>query len=171
MGNSYRVVTAVASLAAASIAGAGLISTGLMAATGLDPLAHLMGRWAGNAVITTASGSAANFKCVVTYLPSKEAAGVQQNLRCEHELSFKLHAATEIHVEGDKVVGRWQDKINDAEGTVSGKVTPTGFEVELAGSYFQATMAVTGAGCDQSVRVLPQKSEMFKELAATLKKC
>ena len=171
MGKSYRVATAVAGLAAASIAGAGLISTGLMAATGLDPLAHLMGRWAGSAVITTASGAAANFKCIVTYLPRKDAAGVQQNLRCEDASSFKLHAATELQVEGDKVSGRWKDQINDVEGTVTGNVTATGFEVQLAGRYFQATMAVKGEGCDQSVRVLPQKSEMFKELAATLKKC
>ncbi len=171
MGKSYRVAIAAAGLGLTGLALAGFAASQLQAATTLDPLAHLMGRWAGSAVITTASGSATNFKCIVTYLPSKELAGVQQNLRCEHESSFKLQAATELQVEGDKVVGRWKDKITDAEGTVSGKVTPTGFEVQLAGRDFQATMAVTGAGCDQSVRVLPQKSEMFKELAATLKKC
>lgn len=143
----------------------------ILAATELDPFAHLMGRWAGNAVITTASGSATNFKCVVTYLPRKDAPGMQQNLRCDDGADFKLQAATELIIENGKVVGRWQDKINDVEGTVAGDVTETGFEVQLAGRYFQATMAVAGSGCDQSVKVLPQKSEMFRELAATLKKC
>lgn len=170
MGKSYRV-NLTAGLALTGLALSGVLSSQLLAATALDPLAHLMGRWAGNAVITTASGAASNFKCIVTYLPRKGAEGVQQNLRCDDGANFKLHAATELQVEGSKVVGRWQDKINDVEGTLAGDVTPTGFEVQLAGRYFQATMAVTGAGCDQSVRVLPQKSEMFKELAATLKKC
>jgi hypothetical protein len=32
-------------------------------------------------------------------------------------------------------------------------------------------MAVAGQGCDQSVRVLPQNSDVFVELAANLKKC
>ena len=32
-------------------------------------------------------------------------------------------------------------------------------------------MLVAGQGCDQQVKVLPQKSDVFRELAATLKKC
>ena len=65
----------------------------------------------------------------------------------------------------------WQDKINEIEGTVAGDVTADGFEVELTGRYFQAKMAVSGQGCDQSVKLMPQKSEVFRELSATLKKC
>lgn len=165
MGHSYRFTAAVIALGAA-----GFASSQIRAASAVDPFAHLMGRWVGNAVMTTAAGPA-NFKCIVTYLPRKDGEGVSQNLRCEDESHFKLHAATDLAVEGDKVVGRWKDKINEVEGTVDGNVTATGFEVQLAGQYFQARMAVDGQGCDQMVRVLPQKSEMFKELAATLKKC
>jgi hypothetical protein len=158
-------------------AGAGVLTasafivTENFAATAIDPLAHLAGRWVGNAVMTPSSGPASNFKCVVTYLPSKAGPGMQQNLRCDDGANFKLHAATELHVEGNTVTGRWQDKINEVEGTVAGNVTATGFEVRLDGRYFQATMAVAGQGCDQSVKVMPQKSSVFRELAATLKKC
>lgn len=166
MRNSYRVAAAAGVLAAS-----GIIATANSAAPALDPLAHLAGRWVGNAVMTPTSGPQANFKCIVTYLPRKDAPGMKQNLRCDNGASFKLHAATELAVEGDKVVGRWKDKINEIEGMVAGVVTPTGFEVELTGRYFQAKMAVAGEGCDQSVRVLPEKSEMFRELEATLKKC
>jgi len=96
---------------------------------------------------------------------------VQQNLRCDNGADFKLHAATELEVEGSKVKGVWQDKINEIDGTVAGSVTPGGFEVKLSGRYFQATMLVAGQGCDQQVKVMPQKSDVFRELAATLKKC
>ena len=149
----------------------GFVASENMAATAIDPLAHLAGRWVGNAVMTPSSGPTSNFKCVVTYLPRKDAPGVQQNLRCDDGANFKLHAATELQVEGGKVTGRWQDKINEIDGTLAGTVTPTGFEVELSGRFFQAKMAVAGQGCDQSVKVMPQKSEVFRELAATLKKC
>lgn len=135
-----------------------------------DPLAHLAGRWVGNAVMTTSSGPS-NFKCIVTYLPRKDAPGVQQNLRCDDGANFKLHAATDLAVDGNKVTGHWQDKINEIDGTVDGNVTQTGFEVQLSGRFFQAKMEVAGQGCDQLVRVLPQKSDVFRELAATLKKC
>lgn len=160
-----------AAVAAAALAAAGVLSTQLFAATPpLDPLAHLVGRWVGNAVMTTSSGPA-NFKCIVTYLPRKDGPGMQQNLRCDNGNNFKLHAATSLMVDGNKVVGKWKDTINEVEGNVSGSVTPTGFEVNLTGAYFQARMAVAGQGCDQSVTVQPFKSELFQELAATLKKC
>jgi hypothetical protein len=150
----------------------GFIATDMKAAMpAADPLLHLAGRWVGNAVMTPSSGPQSSFKCVVTYLPRKDAPGLQQNLRCDDGANFKLHAATQLQVDGDKVTGLWQDKINEIDGTVSGTVTATGFEVRLDGRYFQATMAVAGEGCDQSVKVMPQKSEMFRELAATLKKC
>ena len=167
MKQSYRAAAALTVLVTS-----GFIATENRAAPQPnDPLLQLAGRWVGNAVMTPSSGPQANFKCVVTYLPRKDGPGMQQNLRCDDGASFKLHAATQLQVEDGKVIGIWQDKINEIDGTVSGNITPTGFEVQLDGRYFQAKMAVAGQGCDQSVRVMPQKSEVFRELAATLKKC
>ena len=163
---ALRAVAAVGVLAMSA-----LVSTGNMAATAIDPLAHLAGRWVGNAVMTPVSGPASNFKCIVTYLPRKDAPGVQQNLRCDDGGNFKLHAATDLQVDGNKVSGHWKDTINEIDGTVAGNITPTGFEVLLDGRFFQAKMAVAGQGCDQSVKVMPQNAELFRELAATLKKC
>ena len=164
---TFRISSAVAALAVA-----GLLPTENMAASpAADPLAHLAGRWVGNAVMTPASGPTSNFKCVVTYLPRKDGPGLQQNLRCEDEGHFKLHAATDISVEGDKVTGHWQDKINEIDGTVAGNITADGFVVQLAGRFFEAKMAVAGSGCDQSVKFMPAKTDLFRELAATLKKC
>ena len=167
---TFRVAHS-ATLAATLVAAVMAASHATSAAPEFDPLAHLTGRWVGNAVMTTASGPASNFKCVVTYLPRKDAPGLQQNLRCDNGADFKLHAATDLAVTGDKVSGHWQDKINEIDGTLAGDVTAKGFAVQLSGRYFQATMEVAGEGCQQMVRVLPQKSSVFRELAATLKKC
>lgn len=159
-------------LAAASLAAVLFVGPGHSQAEPTpDPLAHLAGRWVGSAVMTPTSGPQANFKCVITYIQKPDDEVMKQNLRCDDGANFKLHAATDLKVEGSNIVGRWQDKINDIAGTVAGKVTPAGFEVKLTGQFFQATMAVAGAGCDQSVTVQSQKSDIFRELAAKLKKC
>ena len=167
MRQSYRVavyctVAAVSSLTAGQN----------QAAAPVDPLAGLAGRWVGMATMTSTSGPASNFKCVVTYVARRGAPGMRQTLRCEDgATNFKLHAATDLKVDGEKLSGAWQDKINDIGGTVDGTITPTGFDVQLSGQFFAAHMAVAGQGCDQSVRVLPQNSDVFVELAAKLKKC
>lgn len=158
-------------LVAATAAGIFLAVGENRAATAGDPLAHLAGRWIGEATMTPTSGPKSHFKCIVTYLPRSDGPGLKQNLRCQDETNFKLHAATELTVDGETVSGRWQDKINEIEGTVAGAVTPNGFEIELKGRFFAARMAVAGEGCDQTVRVLPSRSDVFRELAATLKKC
>ncbi len=159
------------SMAVAALVASGFVTTENIAATPPDPLTSLAGRWVGNAVMTLSSGPSSNFKCIVTYIPRRDGPGVQQNLRCDDGADFKLHAATQLQVEDGKVTGLWQDKINEIDGTVVGTVTPKGFEIQLDGRYFQAKMAVAGEGCSQSVKVLPQKSSVFRELAATLKKC
>jgi hypothetical protein len=166
MRQSYRVAVYLAVAAVSSLA-----ATQNQAAAPIDPLSSLAGRWVGMATMISDSGPASNFKCVVTYIPRKDVKGMRQTLRCEDGANFKLHAATDLALDGDKVTGAWQDKINDIGGTVAGIVTPTGFDVQLSGQFFAAHMAVAGQGCDQSVRVMPQNSDVFRELAATLKKC
>lgn len=167
MGRAYRIGTYVV---VASISS--LIATENRAAAPIDPLASLAGRWVGMATMTSMSGLTSNFKCVVTYVERKDGVqGMRQTLRCDDGSNFKLHAATDLSVEGEKVTGAWQDKINDIGGTVSGIVTADGFDVQLSGQFFEAHMAVAGQGCDQSVKVLPRNPDVFRELAATLKKC
>lgn len=152
---------------AATLGGTFMAGT-LSAAPTVDPLAHLIGRWVGNAVLTTSSGPS-NFKCVVTYLPRKDGPGMRQNLRCDNGADFKLQAATDLNVDGDKVTGVWKDPINEMQGVVLGTLTAKGFEVDLSGQFFNAKMAVSGQGCEQSVKVLPHRGDLFRQLDASLK--
>ena len=156
---------------AAVFAFSGFATTQNQAAPPVDPLASLAGRWVGMGTLTSDSAPASSFKCVVTYVPRADVRGMHQTLRCEDGANFKLHASTDLAVKGDKVSGLWEDKINDIGGTVDGVITPTGFDVQLSGQFFEAHMAVAGEGCAQSVSVKPQRSDMFRELAANLKKC
>ena len=135
-----------------------------------DPLARLAGRWTGDAIMTSMSGSPETFKCIVTYLPTANGSGMKQNLRCKGS-SINLEAATLLEIDGTKVSGRWEDKINSLGGIVRGDLTENGFEVMLGGQFFQAKMAVAGSECAQQVTVSPQRSSYFRQLSADLRKC
>jgi len=135
-----------------------------------DPLARLAGRWTGNAVMRPTSGPSVSFKCIVTYLPSKDGAGMKQNLRCKSQ-GARLEASTHLTVKDGKLSGRWEDRINSLDGTVRGDVTDDGFEILLGGRFFAAKMAVAGSACEQQVKVSPQRSGFFRDLSASLRKC
>lgn len=142
----------------------------IAAMSGADPLGRLAGRWTGEGIMTLNSGPDESFNCIVTYRPTKDGAGMKQNLRCKGSVT-RLDAATLLWVEGSKVTGRWEDKINSLEGTVSGIVTNDGFDVMLGGRFFAARMAVAGSSCEQIVKVSPERSVYFRELSAELRKC
>ena len=136
-----------------------------------DPLARLAGRWSGEAVMTSMSGNPSSFKCVVTYLPARDGSGMKQNLRCKGE-DIRLEASTLLQVDGRKVTGQWEDKINSLAGDVLGEVTEDGFDVMLGGAFFSARMAVVaGSQCAQEVTVSPHRSSYFRQLQASLRKC
>jgi hypothetical protein len=165
--NTFRLVKVALG---AGVALAAATTANIAAIPASDPLARLAGRWTGDAVMTTDSGPAESFKCVVTYLPTRDGSGMKQNLRCKGE-SLRLEAATLLQVEGTKVTGRWEDKINSLAGIVEGDVTEDGFDVVLGGRFFQARMAVAGSQCEQQVTVSPERSSYFRELSAALRKC
>jgi hypothetical protein len=147
------------------------VATAIVAAIpASDPVSRLAGRWTGNAIMTSMSGEPETFKCVVTYLPTGTGSGMKQNLRCKGG-SLYLEAATLLEIDGTKVTGRWEDKINSLGGIVRGDVTANGFEVLLGGQFFQAKMAVAGSECAQQVTVSPERSSYFRQLSADLRKC
>ncbi len=145
-------------------------TTNIAAISDFDPLGRLAGRWTGEGVMTLNFGPPENFKCIVTYRPTEDGVGMRQNLRCKGRVT-RLDAATILWVEGTQVTGRWEDRINSLNGTVSGIVTNDGFEVMLGGRFFAAKMAVAGSTCEQMVTVSPERSVYFRELSAELRKC
>lgn len=164
MPRSFRVSAAL-SFASLAIT----VAVPLQAATP-QPLTQLSGRWSGEASVTPASGPSEAFKCVVVYRPSEDGAALKQTLRCAKG-AFKLEAATHLKIDGERVSGVWEDKINEMGGAVSGVVTKTGFDIQLSGTWFAADMSVTGDACAQSVRLVPVRADYIKELSASLRRC
>ena len=135
-----------------------------------DTVGNLQGRWAGEGTMVPAAGPNENFRCVVTYLLSDDASRVRQNLRCQGA-NYKFDAGTRLQIEDGKVTGVWSDNVYALNGTVTGVVTPKGFDIQLRGQFFQAKMTVVSSDCQQSVKVVPDRADYMRELAAVLKKC
>lgn len=135
-----------------------------------EPIVKLAGRWAGQGVVTPASGPSETFKCVITYFPNDTGSQVQQNLRCRGT-NYKFDAATHLDIEDRRVRGRWTDNIYSLSGTVAGTLTDSGFDIVLLGRYFTAKMTVVSSNCEQSIVVVPEQQTEMKELAAVLRKC
>ena len=130
----------------------------------------LAGRWTGQGTMTPASGPAEPFKCVITYFPNGDGSQVKQNLRCKGAQS-KFDAATDLEIQGANVTGKWEDKVYWLNGTVSGTTKDGGFDLLLAGQFFQAKLIVVSSPCEQSVKVVPEDTSGMKEMAAVLKRC
>ena len=145
-------------------------STASLSGTGNPAIAGLAGRWAGDGSYTLAQGPSRPFKCVVTYFTDGDTTRIRQNLRCQGG-DYKLDAATDLQFRGNDVSGQWEDKVNALNGTVRGRVTADGFDVDLSGRFFSANMVVVSDGCQQSVTVTPERTTYVREVSAQLRKC
>jgi hypothetical protein len=158
---------------AAALAGCAAIAaiTNLAAANSTgSPVEFLAGRWVGPGQLVPASGPNQPFECVVTYIQQPATGALRQSLRCKSD-NVKFEAKADLLINGDTITGHWEDRVNSVEGPVAGRVTPNGFELDLQGQYFQATMAVAGSHCAHTVTVSPLKADYIREISANLKKC
>lgn len=128
------------------------------------------GRWSGMGTIVPATGPSEDFKCVVTYFPNEDGSRVKQNLRCRGE-NHKFEVAALLQIRGGEITGSWQENTYALTGLLSGSATTEGFVVVLSGQFFQGKMTVVSSQCEQSVTLVPVRTDQMKELAARLRKC
>jgi hypothetical protein len=137
----------------------------------VDPIENLAGRWSGEGTMVPTRGRNEQFRCIITYQVAEEASRVRQHLRCQGD-NRNFDAVTRLDIDEDKVTGVWADNVYSISGTLYGKVTDKGFNIQLTSYYFDAKMSVVSSNCHQTVKVTPNDSSVgMKELAATLKKC
>ncbi len=146
-----------------------VLATGVVAAATPAPLEHLPGRWSGWGAITLLSGKSEQVKCIVTYFVKDNGGRVEQNLRCA-SASYKIDAKAELEVLRDQVTGRWEERANAASGSVTGRMTGSGFNLSIRGVSFTAAMAVSTSSCKQSINIAPEGTDV-RRIAIGLGKC
>lgn len=153
-------------LAAAS----GLAASTMIAGTALaNPVAELAGRWSGWGSVKLANGTAEQVKCVATYLVEEGGGGLQQNLRCA-SASYKIDAVAKLSMASGQVTGSWEERTYSASGSVSGRMTGSGFNLSIQGANFSAAMAVATSPCKQSINIAPNGFDITR-IAIGLGKC
>ncbi|MEQ1711821.1 MAG: hypothetical protein ABL908_10515 [Hyphomicrobium sp.] len=135
----------------------------------------LSGRWSGWGSVTMDSGAAEQVKCVATYFVKQagfikqDGAELVQNLRCASQ-SFRIDAVANLDVKGDQVSGKWEERTYAAHGSVSGRLTSTGFNLSIQGDNFSAAMLVSMSDCKQSITIAPRGFDIAR-IAVGLDKC
>lgn len=165
-----KTAVAFAALMTAELPMTANVTAGQVAAEAVVSVSKLAGRWAGQGKLIPASGPSQPFRCVITYFPTGDGSHVRQNLRCQSP-SYKFDAVTRLDISGSDVSGTWEDRANSLNGTVTGAVNGTGFDILLSGMFFEAKMSVVASACEQSVKLVPTSADMIRELSASLRKC
>ena len=161
-----------------ALAAGGLLSSLAIAATPVPvgakktTIEDLAGRWSGTGNVQWKSGRREPYSCVVTYYLSDGGQNLKQLLRCKDQVASasKIDLATALRVAGDNLTGTWEDRLYSLSGTVSGRVTATGFEANATNSMFKARFEIEMAGaCEQMVTIRPSRD--IEVITALLKKC
>ncbi|MGD9784101.1 MAG: hypothetical protein AB7E80_05735 [Hyphomicrobiaceae bacterium] len=139
------------------------------AAAQSGPLNDLPGRWSGWGAITLPSGQSEQVKCIATYFVRNGGTRIDQNLRCA-SASYRIDAVAGFDISGDTVKGHWEERANVAQGSVSGRMTPSGFNLAIRGDSFTAAMSVATSRCKQSINISPEGLEI-RRIAIALDKC
>jgi hypothetical protein len=147
--------------------------TGMTAAT-ITPtvsatIDDLPGRWSGWGTISLPSGTSEQLKCIATYFVNDGGASMVQNLRCASS-SYKIDATAKLKLASGAMTGEWEEKTYAAIGSVTGKTTNDGFNLDIKGDKFTAILAVTSTNCKQSVTITPTGLDISK-IAISLGKC
>jgi hypothetical protein len=129
----------------------------------------LPGRWSGWGTISLPSGSSEQLKCIATYFVNDGGASMVQNLRCASP-SYKIDATAKLKLASGVMTGEWEEKTYSAIGSVTGKTTSDGFNLDIKGDKFTAVLAVSSTNCKQSVTITPTGLDIAK-IAITLGKC
>jgi hypothetical protein len=169
---SWRVTGSRRPVFAGTLAGvltATVLASLAAAAAPEVPLSHLPGRWSGWGAVTLVSGKSEQVKCIATYFLKDDGGRLQQNLRCA-SASYRIDAKADLEVVSDRVRGHWEERTNAASGSVTGRMTGSGFNLSIRGESFTAAMAVSTSSCKQSINIAPEGTDV-RRIAIGLGKC
>lgn len=134
-----------------------------------DLAADLEGRWSGWGSIVMAGGASEQVRCVVQYAAGDGGGTLRQSLKCA-SASTRVDAEAELRLVGGEVSGKWSEHTYKAEGSVRGRASEAGLNLTIEGDHFSAAMAVTTAGCKQSIAIAPSGLDVAR-VSIVLTKC
>ena len=148
---SHRCVRSLAM--AAVIAGSALVLTavsGLAQQAAAGPFDSLAGTWSGSGVVSLREGSKERVRCKSNYVVKPGGTNVQLDLVCASD-AYKFDMSSNIVIQGDTLVGYWNESTHRVAGKIVGRANGGQIEVRAEGDTFTALLSVTTHGDKQSL--------------------
>jgi len=142
---SVRAVTRIIMtlVAAFSITTTAAIETSYASSRDTHAFGMLNGWWIGFGRLGFQNGKTEQVKCRATYhLNEEDGSDIRQVLRCA-SASGNVEIESKIKRDGDALTGSWREKKYNFSGKITGKISPTGFRVNVRGSDHKAAMDIT----------------------------
>jgi hypothetical protein len=145
-------------VAAALVLSLSLSPFAVAAAAG--PFDGLQGAWAGSGTIALNNGTKERLLCNVQYTVADDGANLQQALRCSSD-SYKFQVNAFVKADAGKLSGNWTETTRNVTGAISGQVSGSRIEVQVAGgNVFSAKMIMATTGARQKVTIEPTGTDV-----------
>jgi hypothetical protein len=123
------------------------------------PFAELPGSWSGRGNITLSSGSRERIHCRASYAVLEGGNDLQLALRCASD-SYSFDFRANGRYSNGTISGSWNETIQRAAGSFSGRVNGNHISVRAEGPTFAALMDMTTHSHRQSILIRSPGSKM-----------
>jgi hypothetical protein len=164
-GKPYRFALRAAALAAALVVTAAPHS----AVSAESPFSALIGSWSGDGTIQKTSGGNERIRCRAVYDPAR-GNQLKLRLRCASD-SYNFDLSANVTYDGGAISGSWNETTRQASGTIQGRSSGNGRQVQAIarGIVFTANLTMMTRGDKQSITILAPGTEV-SEVAIMLDK-
>ena len=123
------------------------------------PFASFAGNWSGTGLVSTTSGAKEKLRCRAHYDVGGGGNTLSQNLTCASD-SYKFNVVSDVQAEGGAISGNWSETSRNANGKISGSITPSQVSAYVAGVGFTARIGIAARGGKQSITISPTGTDI-----------
>lgn len=110
-----------------------------------EPAAHtlapLAGRWVGEGRLGIKDNPPENVRCRATYIAGENADELKQTIRCA-SAGGKIEVIADVTNNEGTLKGTWKETMHNIAGDLEGKVTPSGFRIQVKSTELAANMDI-----------------------------
>jgi plastocyanin len=137
-------------LATAVLATSALLVAASSEAQQAGPFDSMAGTWSGNGIVNLREGAKERVRCKSNYVVKSGGYNVQLDLVCASD-AYKFDMSSNIVMQGDTLVGIWNESTHRVAGKIVGQANGGQIEVRAEGDTFTAMLSVTTHGDKQSL--------------------
>ena len=123
------------------------------------PFGNFIGSWKGSGHVVGSDGHSERISCRATYLEAENGDALSQSLVCASD-SYRIDVRSYVVLEGQSVLGHWEETTRSVTGSLTGEVEHGQFEGSIAGPGFTARMSLKSTGRKQALTIMPRGGDI-----------